>query len=133
MALTRKDIGAIQALLEQDAQAVRRGDWAAVTSMFTVDAVRFPPHQPPVRGRDAMRAWLETFPPILEFSITADEIVGCGDVAFVRGTYKLTVAPEAGAKPETDRGNYMGFLRKQVDGSWLWAADMISSELPLAR
>lgn len=120
MALTTKDIEAIHALLEQDAEAVRRADWAAVTRMFTVDAVRFPPHQPPVRGRDAMRAWLETFPPIQEFSITADEIIGCGDVAFVRGTYVLTVAPEAGATPQTD-------------GSWLWATDMVSSELPLAR
>jgi hypothetical protein len=24
-------------------------------------------------------------------------------------------------------------MRKQADGSWLWAADMVSSELPLAR
>jgi ketosteroid isomerase-like protein len=133
MALTAKDIEAIGALLEQDAQAVRRADWAAVTSMFTADAVRFPPHQPPVRGRVAMRAWLETFPPIQEFNITADEIVGCDDVAFVRGTYVLTLASEAGATPESDRGHYMGLLRKQADGSWLWATDMVSSELPLAR
>jgi ketosteroid isomerase-like protein len=133
MALTSKDIETIRALLEQDAEAVRRADWSAVTRMFTVDAVRFPPHQPPVRGRDAMRAWLGTFPPIQEFGITADEIVGCGDVAFVRGAYVLTVAPESGATPQTDRGHYMGLMRKQADGSWLWAADMVSSELPLAR
>lgn len=133
MALTTQDIEAIHALIEQDAEAVRRADWAAVTSMFTVDAVRFPPNQPPVRGRTAMRAWLETFPPIKEFSITAEEVVGCRDLAFVRGTYALTVAPEGAAAPHTDRGHYMGLLRKQADGSWLWANDMVSSELPLAR
>jgi ketosteroid isomerase-like protein len=108
---------------------VRRSDSAAVARMFTVDAVRFPPHQPPVRGRHAMRAWLETFPPIQQFSITADEIVGCSDLAFVRGSYVLTVTPKAGATPQTDHG----LLRKQTDGSWLWATDMASSELPLAR
>lgn len=129
MPLTEQDIKGIRAVVEQDAEAVRRADWAAVTRMFTVDAVRYPPHQPPVRGRDAMRAWLETFPPIQQFSITADEIVGCDDLAFVRGTYTLTVAPEPGA-PEADRGHYMGLLRKQADGSWLWATDMVSSELP---
>jgi len=133
MALTEQDIEAIRAVVEQDAEAVRRADWGAVTHMFTVDAVRFPPHQPPVRGRDAMRAWLETFPPIQQFSITADEIVGCSDLAFVRGTYVLTVAPKAGSAPQSDRGHYMGLLRKQADGSWRWTTDMVSSELPLPR
>lgn len=128
--LTERDIETIRALVEQDAEAVRRADWEAVTRMFTADAVRFPPHQPPVRGRDAMRAWLETFPPIEQFDITADEIVGCGDLAFVRGSYVLTIAPRAGEPPQTDRGHYMGLLRKQTDGSWLWATDMVSSELP---
>ena len=33
----------------------------------------------------------------------------------------------------TDRGNYMGLLRKQPDSSWLWTTDMISSELPAAQ
>ncbi len=109
---------------------MRRADWDAVTRMFTVDAIRFPPHQAPIRGRDAMRAWLATFPPIQEFAITADEIVGCDDVAFVRGRYSLTAAGAPGSRPMTDRGNYMGLLRRQPDGSWLWTTDMISSELP---
>jgi uncharacterized protein (TIGR02246 family) len=133
MGLTEQDIEAIRAVVEQDAEAVRRADWAAVARMFTVDAVRFPPNQQPVQGRDAIRSWLETFPPIEQFNITADEIVGCGDVAFVRGTYVVSVTPEDGAGPQTDRGHYMGLLRKQVDGSWLWTTDMISSELPLPR
>ena len=133
MPLKEQDIAAIRAVIEKDAEAVRRADWAAVIRMFTTDAVRFPPHQPPVQGREAMRAWLETFPPIQQFSITADEIVGCSDLAFVRGTYVLTVAPEAGAAGHADRGHYMGLLRKQADGSWLWATDMVSSELPMPR
>lgn len=132
MGLTEHDIEAIHAVVAQDAEAVRRADWAAVARFFTVDAVRFPPHRPPVRGRDAIRAWLETFPPIQDFRITADEILGCDDVAFVRGSYALTVASDSGDAPVTDRGHYMGVLRKQTDGSWLWASDMVSSELPAA-
>lgn len=131
MALSEQDIEEIRAVIERDAEAARRADWEAVTHMFTADAIRFPPHQPPVRGRDAIRAWLETTPPIQQFSVTADEIVGCSDLAFVRGAYVLTVAPEAGGSPQTDRGYYMGLLRKQADGSWLWVTDMICSELPL--
>ena len=84
-------------------------------------------------GATPSALWLESFPPIRSFSLTADEIVGCSDLAFVRGTYALTVAPQAGAAPQTDRGHYMGLLRKQADGLWLWTTDMISSELPLPR
>lgn len=77
-----------------------------------------------------MLAWLKTYPTIQEFDITADEIVGGDDVAFVRGRYRLTAAAPPGSPPMTDRGNYMGLLRKQPDGSWLWTTDMIASELP---
>ena len=128
MALSEADLSAIRRVLEQDAAAVRRADWEAAARLFTTDAIRFPPHQAPIRGRAAMLAWLNTFPPIQTFEITADEIAGGGDVAFVRGRYRLTVAPP-GAAPMSDRGNYMGLLRKQPDGSWLWTTDMIASEL----
>ena len=56
MPLKEQDIAAIRAVIEKDAEAMRRADWAAVIRMFTTDVVRFPPHQPPVRGREAMRA-----------------------------------------------------------------------------
>jgi ketosteroid isomerase-like protein len=127
MPLTEQDLAAIRAAIEKDAAAMRRGDWDTIASMFTVDAIRFPPHQPPIRGRAAMRAFFETFPPIEEFAITADEIVGGDGVAFVRGTYAMTIG---GPTPVTDRGNYMGLMRQQPDGSWLWTTDMIASELP---
>ena len=127
MALTEDDLAAIRAAIEKDAAAVRRADWDAITHMFTADAIRFPPHQPPGRGRAAMRAWLETFPPLDEFAITADEIVGSDGFAFVRGTYTMTIG---GPTPVADRGNYMGLMRKQPDGSWLWTTDMAVSELP---
>jgi len=131
MALREEDLVAIRGVIEQDAAAVRRSDWDAAAHLFTADAIRFPPHHAPIRGRAAMLAWLQTFPPIQEFDITADEIVGCDDVAFVRGRYSLTAAAAPGSPPMTDRGNYMGLLRKQPDGSWLWTTDMIASELPM--
>jgi len=51
MALTEHDLAAIRAAVEKDAAAVRRADWDAITRMFTADAIRFRPHQPPIRGR----------------------------------------------------------------------------------
>ena len=71
MALSEHDLAAIRAAIEKDAAAVRRADWDAITRMFTADAIRFPPHQPPIRGRAAMRAWLETFPPFEDSELPA--------------------------------------------------------------
>jgi ketosteroid isomerase-like protein len=130
MALREEDLAAIRGVIKRDADAVRRSDWDAAAQLFTADAIRFPPHQEPIRGRTAMLAFLRTFPPIREFDITADEIVGCDEIAFVRGRYMLTAASAPGSPPMIDRGNYMGLLRKQPDGSWLWTTDMIASELP---
>ena len=127
MALTNHDLAAIRLAIEKDEAAVGRADWDAITRMFTADAIRFPPNQPPIRGRAAMRAWLETFPPLQEFAITADEIVGGDGLAFVRGTYTMTIG---GPTRVIDRGHYMGLMRKQPDGSWLWTTDMAVSELP---
>jgi uncharacterized protein (TIGR02246 family) len=130
MALRDEDLVAIRGVIEQDAEAVRRADWDAAAQLFTADAIRFPPHQAPIRGRADILAWLRTFPPIQAFEITADEIVGCDDAAFVRGRYRLTAALTHGSPPMADHGNYMELLRKQADGSWRWTTDMIASELP---
>src|SRR5262245_53931023 len=96
MALAPEDIEVIRSFIERDAEAVRGADWDTVTRLFTPDAIRFPPNQAPVVGRKAMRAWLETFPPLQEFTITAEEIVGCDDLAFVRGSYAMTLRSEPG-------------------------------------
>lgn len=130
MALSERDLAAIRDLVEKDAEAVRRSDWTTVADLFTEDAVRYPAHHPPIRGREAMRSWLETFPAIAHFAITADEIIGCEDTAFVRGTYAIAFGQDDGSAV-TDRGNYLGLVRKQSDGAWRWVSDMASSELPL--
>ena len=131
MSLTEQDRAAILAALDADVAAVRRGDWDAVTRMFTADAVRFPPHQAPLRGRDAIREWLGGMPAIVHFALTADEIDGGDGVAFVRGAYAITVEGPDGTRQQ-DEGHYMGLVRRQPDGSWLWTSDMIASTRPAA-
>lgn len=133
MPLAAEDMKAIRLAIERDAEAVRTADWDTVTRLFTPDAIRFPPNQAPILGRVAMLAWLEAFPSIQQFTITADEIVGCDDLAFVSGTYDMTVDGGPGTPPQVDRGHYLGLMRKQADGSWLWSTDMAVSELPAQR
>lgn len=127
MSLSAVDLAAIHAAVDADAAAVRRGDWDAVAGMFTEDAVRFPPNEPVLRGRPAIRAWLGKAPRFADFRITADAIIGSGDLAYVRGRYEMRVD---GPPPMHDRGNYTGLMRRQPDGRWLWTEDMAASELP---
>jgi hypothetical protein len=50
------------------------------------------------------------------------------DLDFVRGTYSLLLDTEGAVR---DEGNFLGILRNQRDGSWLFAIWLMSTDLPL--
>ena len=56
------------------------------------------------------------------------EIEGRGDLAYVRGTYTMTLHPDGAPEPVEDAGKYLEIRRKQSDGSWLYVADMFNSD-----
>ncbi len=58
------------------------------------------------------------------------EIAGRGDLAYVRGTYKLKIVLE-GHDPIPDTGKYIEIRKKQADGSWLLYRDIFNSDVPL--
>ena len=106
-------------------------DWDAVVTYYTTDAVIMPPNQPAVHGRDAIRDWYASFPPVTEVELPIVEIDGRGDIAYVRGTYALTMVIEGAPEPITDTGKNLAIWRKQEDGSWKIAVDTFNSDLPL--
>ena len=103
--------------------------WAA---LFLDDSVVNPPNEPAVKGRAAIRAWLEKFPPITEFKLNNVNVEGCEDLAYVLGTYTMTIAPPGSPGPVKDSGKFVTVLRRQPDGRWLVAVDMFSSDQPAA-
>ena len=130
--LSDDDVAAIKASTEAFIQAVRSEDVAARAALYTEDAVLMPPNQPMVQGLAAIQTWMEEFPAPTEFNLKAVEIDGRGDLAFVRGTYSMTIAPEGTLEPIQDTGKYVEIRRKQPDGSWLIAVDIFNSDLPPA-
>ena len=104
------------------------GDTASVAQLYTSDAVLIPPNHPIVSGQSAIEDFLGTFPNLTRFSISNDEIDGRDDIAYTRGTYKMTLQPE-GSEPIDDRGTYLEIRKRQSDGSWPIAVDMFSSDL----
>jgi uncharacterized protein (TIGR02246 family) len=129
--LSDLDVEAIKATLETYVQAVRNKDWTTVAALYTEGAALMPSNQPKIQGRDAILTWFQAFPPMTDFSLTITKLEGGGDLAYVVGTYSMTIAPEGAPEPIQDIGKFIEIRHKQEDGSWQIAEDMFNSDLPL--
>lgn len=130
--LTQADVAAIRESTNTFAKAALAKDYATVASLYTEDAVVNPPMEPAVKGRTAIRAWLEKFPPLTEFKASIAKVEGRGDLAYVLGNMTMTMVPPGAPAPVKDSGKYVEIRRRQVDGKWLIAVDIFNSDLPPA-
>jgi ketosteroid isomerase-like protein len=127
--LSDKDRAALRAFADQDAKLVMTRNWDALAAEYAADAVRMPPNEPTVQGREAIRRWLEQLPPITSFSFRLVDLKGHGNLAFLRGAYSIAFIPP-GAAPGSDTGKILVVFQKQMDGSWLRVADAWNSDSP---
>ncbi len=130
-ALSDEDVAANRAVIAAFVQGVKSGESANVAALYTEDAIVMPANQPLVRGRDAILAWHEAYPPIIEFDLKEEDIFGLGNLAVVRGSYSMSIVVEGAPEPIKDTGKFIEIRRKQEDGSWLIAVDIFNSDLPL--
>jgi len=122
-------------------QAVRDADaeWSKVAgakdldktvSFYADDAIVLPPNQAAVTTKTGIRdLWKGLLDSLTEISwkTTRVELAKSGDMAFLVGSYELTM--KDGTK---DKGKYCEVWKKQSDGKWKVATDMFSSDLPAA-
>src|SRR6185436_2518230 len=95
-------------------------DLDAAVACYTADAEWLPPQEPPVVGRDALRAryasMFAAFQP--EITCTIDETWALGDNAAVRGrTGGRLVAREGGTVRALD-DKFLMILQRDPDGVW---------------
>ena len=134
--LAAADMAAIRATDSAFARAAGAGDAAAVAAMYLADARLMPPNRRPIEGREAIQKFwgglLGGYQ--LRFDVAAEEIEGRGDLAYARGRYTLDGTPKAkDAAPLHDEGKFLEVLRRQPDGTWRYAVDMYSSDLPASK
>jgi ketosteroid isomerase-like protein len=104
---------------------------AYVRARYSADAVLLPPNESAVAGASSIEAWFKKFPPVSNLTDSVIELDGGGGLAYVRGTYAMTLAVPFG--PEVrDTGKYLEIWAKQPDGSWRATRDMFSSDLSAA-
>ena len=127
--LSQADVTKINEVTQTWVKALLAKNWATAAGLFLDDAVLYPPNEPAVKGRAAIRAWLEKFPPIKDFTASSVRVEGRDDLAYVLGTYTMTIAPPGAPGPVKDSGKWVGVERRQPDGRWLIAVDIFSSDL----
>ena len=130
--LSQTDVKKIDDITQTAMKAALAKDFATWAALFFDDAVVYPPNEPAVKGREAIRAWLERLPPLTEFKLNNEHVEGREDLAYVLGNYTMTIVPPGAPGPVKDSGKFVTVLRRQPDARWLVAVDMFSSDLPAA-
>ena len=126
--ISSKDRDNINDITKRFVKLMLAGDTSSLAKLYTADGVLMPPNHPTVRGRSAVAEFLATFPKLTRFSAKNDEIDGREDLAYVRGSFEMTMQLESGESVD-DRGTYLEIRKRQADGAWLIALDTFSSDI----
>jgi ketosteroid isomerase-like protein len=116
----------------QWAKAAEAKDVEQTIAFYSDDAIVLPPNATSAATKEAIRnGWKEMFASpgfVISWQPTRVQVGKAGEMAWVRGTYELTMN-DASGKPINDRGKYLEVWEKQTDGNWKCAADMWNSDL----
>ena len=113
----------MNALIANYMVAVNSSDADGVAALYSADALLMPPDALPIRGREAIRQnMLQTFEIAdLEVQLQIKETEFSGELAYVHGTFLLTVSPKDGTQPTESEGNWVRLMRREPNGRWLVA------------
>jgi uncharacterized protein (TIGR02246 family) len=130
VAAVRQGIDDLMAAWETGALA---NDAAAITALYSEDAVLQPPNAPKAVGSAAIQAALTEMlaaTPFTAIDIVSDgiEVSASGDIAWAHGTYTSTNT--VNGEPYEDTGKWLSVYENR-DGQWKHVADSWNSNTPL--
>jgi uncharacterized protein (TIGR02246 family) len=114
------DIQAIRNITEKWQVAINAGDLDTLMSFYSEDAIKIPPNEPAVRGKDAIRSGYQK---LFEKNIRQEKHVVAdikisGDLAVTNTTWTLPGITEKAEGPSKPTGNWIRIFGRQPDGSW---------------
>ena len=126
------DTTAIKTVIEHVAEAWKAGDWNALAGLYTDDTIWMPPGEAPLRGKDALRAWVEPIwneYTVVELSMPSEEIVVIDDWAYERH-FELLEIYEVGGEQTQYYLKGVRIFRRGEDGSWKIARYIWNGDVP---
>ena len=126
------DAAAIREAADHFCTAVSTDDLEAMVAFVTDDCLINPPHEPGHEGKVGSRKWHEArmaqFTTHLEMS--SQELLGTGELAFHRVSFRITLTPKSGGTPITDTGVCVWLWRREAD-TWRIARAIWNSDTPI--
>ncbi len=121
---------AVEANTKKFIEAFNKGDAAAVSKLYTVDARLLPPNSEMVQGRANIQTfWQGAITAGLKMvSLETAHVDAQGNIAVEVGRYVTTI-PNAGGATTTDNGKYVVVWKRQ-GRNWLLAVDIFNSNMP---
>ncbi len=125
--LPQSEVERINEASEVFSKAVLAGNWKVVAELYADDGVLYTPGEAAVKGRAAIQTCLAAAPPLTNFTLRNTRVEGWDDIAYIQGTYIMTLASRDGSEPVQTSGYYLEIRRRQPDGRWLIAVQMLSA------
>ena len=121
------DTDAINRLAEEMLSAFEVKDSAKVNAYYAPGAVIATPGRPAAKDAQALTKAIkdDIADPNLKITVSNEktEVSGSGDMAYRRGSFKITTTNPQTKEAEQSEGTYLAVFRKQADGSWKIAED----------
>jgi len=130
--LSTDDRAAIEQAADAYVAAMNAADWKRVAQSFSEDAVRIPPNEVPHTGRAAIASWLAGIEELTSYDLVRDRIDGADGIAYVRGTYAITLRPFGAPGLISDEGDFLEVWRAGLDGEWTIAEAMWNTRRPMS-
>ena len=114
----------IAELHQTDIDASKAQDFKTLLSLWTEDGVLLEPGKAPIKGREAIEAYMESQAEtskaytIKEYVHDWQEIKVTGDWAFEWGFFNGEAQPVSGGQPIKQKAKLLRLLKRQEDGSW---------------
>lgn len=121
---------AINAVRQEFLKAYNDGNAASLAACCSDDVVQLPPHEPAVRGQQAIRARYEAqFDRFdCQLSTTTEELQVLDQWAFAWGNYEIALKPRGDGATIRDDGKYMAMVGWNLS---IWPTTWMSSRSAL--
>ena len=109
----------IKRSIDEFVNAYNSGDIDAVLACYGDDLIKLRQGAPPETKPEVARRVAEVFTKFhSRVDVSNDEILVSGELAFTRGSFRVTLTPKAGGETQTIDRRYLELWRKE-NGRWL--------------